>query len=528
MTPIRPGSGSPDTRVATANGLLEGTLEADTGIRSFKGIPFAAPPIGELRWKPPQPVAGWDGVRSANMFGPRAMQLPVFGDMNFRSDGMSEDCLYLNVWTPAASGDERLPVLVYFYGGGNVAGDGSEPRYDGARLAQAGIVVVTSNYRLNVFGFFAHPELTVESPQHASGNYGYLDQAAALHWLRQNIAAFGGDPARITIAGESAGSISVSLQMASPLAKDLIAGAIGSSGSVMGTLPAVSLAAAEQSGIDFAASVGATSLAELRALPASTLLEATARLGPQDFTAVVDGYFLPNTPVEIFAAGEQAHVPLLVGWNSEEMSYQGLMGMTEPTQENVAKMIQAAYGELAGAALQLYPVSTREEAIQSATDLAGDRFIGYSTWKWSDLHSQTGEAPVYRYLYSHPRPPMRPEMGDAVAGFAGGVIRGDEAEEQRQPAARGAVHSADIEYFMGNLSTNTVYAWATEDERLSELMQAYYANFAKTGDPNAAGLCQWPPASHGDSIPVMQLDVEPHVEPEQHRERYLFLDRFFA
>jgi para-nitrobenzyl esterase len=525
MTSNRPRSGLADNRVMTTNGLVEGTVETGSAIHSFKGIPFAAPPVGALRWKPPRPVTSWEGVRDADRFGPRAMQLPVFGDMNFRSNGMSEDCLFLNVWTSATSDEARLPVLVYFYGGGNVAGDGSEPRYDGARLARKGIVTVTANYRLNVFGFFAHPELTAESPQHASGNYGYLDQTAALRWVRQNIAAFGGDPTRITIAGESAGSISVSAQMVSPLAKELIAGAIGSSGSMMGTLPAIPLAQAEHSGLAIAASVGANSLAALRALTAQGLLEATSHLGPLDFTAVVDGYFLPKPPIEIFAAGEQAHVPLLIGWNSEELPYQGIMGMTEPTPENVATMLQTLYGGLAGAALQLYPASTAEEAIQSATDLASDRFTGYSTWKWGDLHGQTGEAPVYRYFYTHPRPPMRPEMGDAVAGLAGGVIVGPEAQEQHQPAPRGAAHSADIEYFMGNLATNTVYAWTENDYQLSELMQAYYANFVKNGDPNNAGLPAWPPANRGDSTPVMQLDVEAHVEPEQHRERYLFLDR---
>jgi para-nitrobenzyl esterase len=528
MTSIRSRSLVIDNRVVTTNGIVEGTSETSSGIRSFKGIPFAAPPVGALRWKPPQPATSWAGVRNADQFGPRAMQLSLFGDMSFRSNGMSEDCLYLNVWTPATSDDAHLPVLVYFYGGGNVAGDGSEPRYDGTSLARKGIVVVTVNYRLNVFGFFAHPELTEESPQHASGNYGYLDQTAALHWVQQNIAAFGGDPARITIAGESAGSISVSAQMVSPLAKDLIAGAIGSSGSVMGTLPAIPLTEAEHNGIAFASSVGATSLAALRALPASRLLEATSRLGPLDFTAVVDGYFLPKLPSAIFAVGAQANVPLLIGWNSEEMSYQGVMGMTEPTPENVVGVLHTLYGDLAGEALSRYPASTPEEAMQSATDLAGDRFIGYSTWKWCDLHSQTGDALVYRYFYTHSRPPMRPEMGDAVAGLAGGVITGPEAEAQRLPVPRGAVHSADIEYFMGNLGTNTVYAWTEDDYQLSELMQAYYVNFVKTGDPNNAGLPLWPPANHGDSIPVMQLDIDAHAEPEQHRERYLFLDHFAA
>src|SRR5258708_4737217 len=232
----------------TSNGVLEGVVEA-SGIRSFKGIPLAEPPVGTLRFREPQPVHNWKGVRKAAAFGPRAMQLPLFSDMNFRSNGMSEDCLYLNVWTPAKSAKEKLPVLVYFYGGGFVAGDGSEPRYDGESMAAKGIVTITVNYRLGVFGFMAHPELTRESPHHASGNYALLDQSAALKWVQQNIAAFGGDPKRVTIAGESAGSSSVSAQMASPLSKNLIDGAIGESGSPINpTLAPVPRSEGEQTG----------------------------------------------------------------------------------------------------------------------------------------------------------------------------------------------------------------------------------------------------------------------------------------
>jgi para-nitrobenzyl esterase len=525
MTSIRPGSRFTDNRILTTDGIVEGMLETGSGIRMFKGIPFAAPPVGELRWKPPQPVTSWEGVRNADQFGPRAMQLSLFGDMSFRSNGMSEDCLYLNVWTPATSDAARLPVLVYFYGGGNLAGDGSEPRYDGASLARKGIVVLTVNYRLNVFGFLAHPELTQESPHHASGNYGYLDQTAALGWVRQNIAAFGGDPERVAIAGESAGSIAVSAQMVSPLAKDLIAGTIGSSGSVMGTLPAIPLAEAEQNGIAFASGIGATSLAALRALPAAQLLEATATVPLGQFVATVDGYFLPRPVEEIFAAGEQAHVPLLVGWNSEEAPYTFLLGADEPTPENYWSIVRARYGDRAEELLKLYPAATVEEVKQAATNLASDNFIGYSTWKWADLHGRTGGQPVYRYLYAHPRPPMTPEMGDAVGGLAGGVLTGPEAQAQRMPPARGAVHSADIEYFMGNLATNTVYAWTDEDYQLSERMQACYANFVKTGDPNGPNLPVWPASNAGDTVHVMRLDVESYVEPEQQRERYLFLDQ---
>ena len=251
------------TRVTIANGTLEGVTEK-SGVRSFKGIPFGAPPVGVNRWRPPQPVAKWEGVRKAEKFGPRCMQRAVFGDMNFRSDGMSEDCLYLNVWTPARNGGEKLPVLVYFYGGGFIAGDGSEPRYDGESMATKGIVAVTLSYRLGVFGFMAHPELTAESPHRASGNYAFHDQLAALKWVQQNIAAFGGDPRRVTIAGESAGSVSVSAQMATPLAKGMIAGAIGESGSILGALPATPLADGEQNGVKFGEVIGRKTLAALR------------------------------------------------------------------------------------------------------------------------------------------------------------------------------------------------------------------------------------------------------------------------
>ena len=514
--------------VTVSGGILEGTIEPGSGVRSFKGIPFAAPPVGDLRWRPPQPAAPWANVRSAHQFGPRAMQLPVFGDMNFRSDGMSEDCLYLNVWAPAAPAEQELPVLVYFYGGGNVAGDGSEPRYDGARLAQRGIITVTANYRLNIFGFFAHPELTQESPQHASGNYGYLDQAAALRWVWENIAAFGGDPGRVTIAGESAGSIAVSAQLVSPLAKDLIAGAIGSSGSIIVGLEPVALAEAERTGLELVASLDAASLAALRALPPERLLEATRERGPRDFPGTVDGYFHPRSPEELYAAGEQAHVPLLVGWNSEEASYAVLFMGQDPTPENYERIVRERYGARAEQVLRLYPATSDEEVIAAATDLASDIFLGYSTWKWADLHGRASGHPVYRYLYAHPRPPMRPEMGDAVAGLAGGVLRGTEAEAQRQPPARGAVHSADIEYFMGNLATNTVYAWTDEDEQLSEVMQQYYANFVRSGDPNGPGVPRWGPANAGDTVQLMRLDVESAAEPDRHRERYLLLDELIG
>ncbi len=510
-------------QVKTANGVLEGVDES--GIKTFKGIPFAAPPVGNLRWREPQPVQNWSGVRKADKFGPRAMQLPLFGDMNFRSDGMSEDCLYLNVWTPAKTGNENLPVLVYFYGGGFMAGDGSEPRYDGESMARNGIAAVTVNYRLGVFGFFAHPELAKESPHHASGNYGLLDQSAALQWVQKNIAAFGGDPKKITIAGESAGSYSVSAQMASPLSKNIIAAAIGESGSLLGS-PTASLADAEKAGSDFAKSLNKNSLADLRAMPAEELLKATATAGFGRFPICVDGYFFPKSPLEIYEAGEQAHVPLLVGWNSQEMAYQMILGKDKPTLGNYKKAIEKLYGEKTAEALHVYNASNDEEVEQVATDFASDRFIGFSTWKWSNIQSKTGTMPVYRYLYAHPRPEMRPEMGNATAGLAGGVIKDSSFNKTpKVPPAKGAVHSAEIEYALDNLPTNRVYDWQPEDYKVSQIMQAFFANFIKTGNPNGLGVPEWNQVDNSGAVQVMRIDVETKAIADKNGERYLFLDQ---
>jgi para-nitrobenzyl esterase len=512
-------------QVKTVNGIVAGTTEK-SGIRAFKGLPFAAPPVGNLRWREPQPVKNWQGVRQATQFGPRAMQLAVFGDMGFRSNGMNEDCLYLNVWTPAKTSKEQLPVLVYFYGGGFVAGDGSEARYDGESMAKRGIVAVTVNYRLGVFGFMAHPELTKESPNKASGNYGYLDQAAALRWVKQNIAAFGGDPNKVTIAGESAGSISVSAQMASPLSKNLFRGAIGESGALVNSsLDPVPLAEGEKTGTTFAAEMGANSLAALRALPAQQLLDAAGKKGIPGFPATIDGYFFPKSPAAIFAAGEQAKVPLLAGWNSEEMTYMFLMGRENPTQENYKKAVEKLYGNQTEEILQVYKATSDADVVPVATDLASDRFIAYSTWKWLDLHSQTGGKPVYRYLFSRPRPAMVPAMGNASAGLAGGVVKESDANAVKMPQAKGAVHAAEIEYAMGNLPYNTVYSWTPEDYKVSETMQGYFANFIKTGNPNGQSLPQWPAIQKNKPTQVMHLDVTSGAKPEQHRDRYQLLDK---
>jgi para-nitrobenzyl esterase len=320
------------------NGIIEGSFDTKTNLQTFLGVPFAKPPVGELRWKAPQPLDNWTGVKETKAFGPRPVQGIVFGDMSSRSKGISEDCLYLNVWSPAKKTTAGLPVLVYFYGGGFVAGDGSEPRYDGASMAKKGIVVVTVNYRLGLFGFFAHPELSKETSYKGSGNWGLLDQAFALKWVNKNIAAFGGDAKKVTIAGESAGSISVSAQMVSPLSKGLIAGAIGESGSGISSLSAVPLAEAEKQGQEFASKAGYASVADMRkasTLDLFTAYQDSRRFG---FPSVIDGYFYPKTMAEIFKAKEQAQVPLLLGWNSAEITGMAFMqGMPIPRRTSSRK-----------------------------------------------------------------------------------------------------------------------------------------------------------------------------------------------
>ncbi|MDQ3907989.1 MAG: carboxylesterase family protein, partial [Acidobacteriota bacterium] len=311
--------------------------------------------------------------------------------------------------------------------------------------------------------------------------------------------------------------------------KGLFAQAIGESGSIMGTLPPVPLAQAEQSGAKFASDLGATSLATLRAMTTQQVFDAATKGGYASvgrFPVTIDGYFLAEDPAATFAAGRQAHVPLLVGWNSEEMTGLALLRGKEPTPENYAQAVREQLGPRADEALKLYPATTSEEVMQAATDLASDRFIGFSTWRWFDLHSKTGGSPVYRYFYARPRPAMRPEMGNASAGLAGGVVRGSSAPPQ--PPARGAVHSAEIEYALGNLPTNNVFAWTPEDYKVSQLLESYFANFIRTGDPNGPGLPEWPRANAGGAVRFMFIDVTPRAEEDTRRARYLFLEQLGA
>jgi len=508
------------------NGTIEGFENSKTGLKMFFGIPFAKPPVGKLRWKAPQSPENWQGILKTVKFGPKPVQTEVFGKMNSRLDSMSEDCLYLNVWAPVEKNNALLPVLVYFFGGGFVAGDGAEPRYDGAVMAQKGIVSVTVNYRLNIFGFFAHPELSAEAPYKASGNYGYLDQNAALRWVQKNIVAFGGDPKRVTIAGESAGSISVSAQMASPLSKNLIAGAIGESGAaIYPTLAPIPLIEAEKTGVEFAEKAGYTSTEKLRALSTKQLLEIYVKSKRFGFPTVIDGYFLSKSLPDIFKAGEQAQVPLLVGWNSAEMNGGAFMYGKPYTKENFISRVKETYPIDYEAVLKLYVHETEKETECSATELASDRFIVYSTWKWFDLQRKNSAKPVYRYLFCRPRPELKDK--GLSSGLAGGTLK-KESKDTPKIEPIGAAHAQEIEYCMGNLYLAPEYSWEKEDYKVSETMLNYFANFIISGNPNGKGLPQWPAVKPTEpNPPVMKIDVVSKAVQAQNDERFLFLDKYY-
>ncbi len=526
-------------RVKIANGTLESTTPPQAGVRSFKGIPFAQPPVGDLRWREPMPPKNWTGVRKADDFGPACMQRLGGGDYWIRAKEFNEDCLYLNVWTSAKTGREKLPVLLYIFGGGFANGDGSEPRYDGGNMASKGMVAVSINYRTNIFGFFVHPELTKESPHHAAGNYGLLDQVAALQWVQKNIAAFGGDPKRVTIAGESAGSISVSALMASPLSKNLIAGAIGESGAMIATMPPAPLAECEQNGVKFAAAAGASDLAALRKMTAQQIQDAVAKAQGVRFSTTMDGYFLQKTLPAVFEAGEQSKVPLLAGSNTEEQGARSVLGGGDPTPETLAAAIRRFYGDKAEPVVKAYAATTTEQVYEAAAHLASARFIAYGTWKWTELQMKTGGKPVYRYLYARVRPaylgmPGQPAQTAPAAGRGGnGAGRGGNAAAgpgrgtPQPPAPPGAAHSAEIQYAMGNLDLDKRYAWAPADYEVSRVMQAYFVNFIKTGNPNGQGLPDWPAYRPDNNYMKMRIDATSKAEPEQ-RDRYLALDAAMA
>ncbi|WP_116105540.1 carboxylesterase/lipase family protein [Lewinella sp. IMCC34191] len=484
-----------------ASGTLEGSYSTRTGIQSYLGIPFAAPPVADLRWQPPQPAADWDGVRMAKEFGPRPVQRYVYSDMRFRSPSVSEDCLYLNVWTPTKSEEKGLPVLVYFYGGGFQAGSGDERRYDGEKLAEEGIVVVTPNYRLNIFGFLAHPELSAESDYGGSGNYGLMDQAAAIQWVHDNIEAFGGDPDRITIAGESAGSMSVSAQMISPLARDLLAGVVGQSGSVVNPeRPTAALEVGESWGEKWLAAAGIASIAELRAASTRDIYEAFNDSQMGGPPVVVDGRFLQEEPLITFQEGQQAQVPLMTGWTSTERPW----GRFPETADAFRKQVREQFPDNADQLMQYYAA---DQPTRSAIELASDTWIVLGTWNWADLHRQNSDQPVYRYRFDRIRPQLK--------------------GQENPMEMPGAAHATDIEYFMNSLDVSDGYDWQEADRRTASTMMAYLANFIKTGDPNGQELPEWPRLSEGKTPEVMILDQDSEAKPFEAEPRYRYLREMY-
>ena len=494
--------------VKTTAGLVQGSATSDGQIRIFKSIPYAAPPVGALRWQAPQPAAKWDGVRDATSFGPRCLQGQIFSDIVFTD--LSEDCLTLNVWTPAKAPNDRLPVMVWIHGGGFQAGAGAEPRHDGEAFARKGVVLVTINYRLGVFGFMAHPELTRESGRNASGNYGLLDQVEALRWVKDNIAAFGGNAENVTIFGESAGSLSVSALMASPRARGLFHKAIGESGAFFsGTLPLRSLADSEQQGVKFAEMAGADSLAALRAKAGDEVLKAALKMQPW-FSPNVDGYVLPEDVASTFAAGRQAQVPLLAGWNADEIRSGVVLGKQKPTSESFVAETRKRFGDQADAILKAYPAATDAEALESAAALASDLFIGHATWKWIDAHRQTGKAPVYRYMFDRKIPIEPDRTANGVPVTARDI---------------GARHAGEIEYVFGTLAQSLPKVpWEASDRQLSDAITTYWSNFARAGDPNGNGLPKWPRYDRDGR--VLHLDETIRDGPDTLRPRYEAIDAY--
>lgn len=437
------------------DGVVEGVkLRGEhKDVRVFRGIPYAAPPVADFRFREPQPVARWAGVQPARQFGPRCMQPNAAGKLDFRSTTMSEDCLYLNVWTKGSGAESKLPVLVYFHGGGLVTGDGSETRYDGANLASRGIVAVTVNYRLGAFGFLAPSGASSEASHGTAGNYGLLDQVAALRWVRDNIAQFGGDPANVTIAGNSAGSVSVSAHMASPLSRGLFARAIGQSGGAFGENGMWTREEAERAANEFAGRVGASSLQQWRSLPARTLLSAYTQpqrsYEPMSFRPSIDGYFLTESPEQVFARGGQAQVPLLLGSNTS--------GATAPTLAEEVRLMP----------LRERLAKFRDSVDDALAHYPGNPKVSQSTQRWMDLHRQTGQAAVFYYRYSQPLPP--------AAEVAAGPVA---------PPMLGAAHDAQVAYSLGNLDSQRRYAWTAADYDVSRIFSRYIEQFVKTGNPN--------------------------------------------
>jgi para-nitrobenzyl esterase len=484
--------------ITTDAGPLQVNAPGTNGIRTFMGIPYAAPPVGDLRWRPPKPVTPWNSSRSTDAFGPNALQGIVFPDIDPFAVGVSEDCLYLNIWTPAEPGDNaKLPVFFWIHGGGFAVGSGSEPRYNGAALAAKGIVVVTINHRLNALGFLAHPALREESVVHATGNYAPLDVIAALHWVKTNIAGFGGDPGCVTIGGESAGSMMVSMMMASPLAKGLFHRAIGQSGAEFPSPEkrTQTLAEAEAFGLKFAKKLGAKTAKDLRNVSAKKILEASPGLG---FWPVIDGEVLPQNLPTLFALARHSDVPLLAGLTKDEGTNFNVLKRGKKTLDDWLKI---TFGKEAKTAEKFYPLT---DPRASGRSLGGDLVINHGAHAWMEAHRATGQADIFRYRFDK-------------------APNTDWFPKDPNP---GTFHSCDIPYVFNTLKA---MPWATDaaDQTVADLTVSYWVNFITRGNPNGQGLPQWPSYREANR-PVLTIDVTPRVLDNPDAERHAYLAQFCA
>jgi para-nitrobenzyl esterase len=488
------------TTVEVTGGAIEG-VEQD-GIFSYKGIPFAAPPVGDLRWHAPEPVEAWTGVRKADTFGPACMQA---GNSMGNTAPVSEDCLYLNVWSPAKQTDEKIPVLFWIYGGGFSGGSTSTPMYDGAGFAKKGVVFVSVAYRVGPFGFLAHPELSLESGGRGSGNYGLEDMIAGLKWVQKNIGRFGGDPSKVTIFGHSAGGMAVNMLAASPVTKGLFNGAICMSGGSFAPLqtsnqavtglgiPALDVA--ESTGEEFLKNLGAADIEAARALSAEEIQKSLG--GGLRFRPVADGYIIPTDLYTLYQEGRFNDTPILVGNTSDELgSFRGSKSITAAQFE---RQVKSQYGPLADTILEAYPHSTDAEAARSSKDLSRDSMFAWSTWTWARLQSEKGRGKAYEYYYDYH--PNSPEGGSG--------------------------HGSDVPYAFQTLGPGPQGAPKPEDLKLSDMISSYWSNFAKTGDPNGPGLPEWPAFTDNDQK-AMVFDTEPSARPVPNLDKLKAYDAYIT
>jgi len=468
--------------IQTTDGTVAGV--AQSGVDVFKGVPFAAPPVGKLRWRAPQPVKPWLGILSATQYRAACMQTGMYPP-DAPNEPVSEDCLYLNVWRPAKTSLTALPAMVWIYGGGLENGSAAVPLYEGDELARRGVIVVTVNYRLGVFGFLALPALTAESARHSSGNYGLMDQIAALEWVHRNIAAFGGDPDNVTVFGQSSGSISISALTASPLATGLFQKAIGESGGLFEPMELASglrLAGAERQGKRFMARAGARSLSALREMPANKLLSV-----PFSAHIIIDGYVLPRVPWKVYADGDANKVSLLIGWNADEGAIFLVQSHLTPT--NYDQVLERDFPSLLVHMLAPSPGNSDRSALAAAVTFSTDMRFRWDMWRWAVLASQEEHEPVrlYEFTRAPPYPASSPYYG------------------------LGATHGVEMQYVFGHLDFPAGNGTAA-DRRLAQVMPALWIRFARTGNPNGPGLPHWPRFT-GQQPKLLQFGSEIQARP---------------